>query len=41
MLVQLKQVGQHPDSASCAGDPDGKLGNTIECTTVTGGQTQT
>lgn len=41
LVFQLKQVGQHPDSASCAGDLEGKLDNTIECTTLSGGQTQT
>jgi hypothetical protein len=40
LLFQLKQTGQQPDSAACAGDLEGMLGNTVECTTVTAGQTQ-
>jgi hypothetical protein len=41
LLFQMKQIGQHPDSATCAGDLEGQLGNTVECTTLTAGQTQT
>ena len=41
LLAKLGQVGPRPDSASCADDLDGFLGNTVECTTVTGGRTQT
>jgi hypothetical protein len=41
LVFQLRQVGQHPDSASCASDLDGKVGNTVECTTVTAGLAQT
>jgi len=41
LIFQLKQVGQHPDSATCTSDLEGKPGNTVECTTVTAGQTQT
>ena len=40
LVAQLRQAGQHPDSATCAGDLQGKVGNVIECTTLTGGQTQ-
>lgn len=41
LLAQLGQAGPRPDSASCANDLDGFPGNTVECTTVTGGRTQT
>jgi len=41
LLAQLGQVGPRPDSASCADDLDGILDNTVECTTVTSGRTQT
>ncbi|MDH6243013.1 DUF4333 domain-containing protein [Mycobacterium sp. OTB74] len=41
LVFQLKQIGQHPDSATCTDDLAGKPGNTVECTTVTGGQPQT
>lgn len=40
LVSQLRQAGQHPDSATCAGDLQGKVGNVIECTILTGGQTQ-
>jgi hypothetical protein len=36
----LRQTGQNPDSASCASDLAGKVGNTVDCTTVTAGQHQ-
>ena len=41
LLAQLAQIGQHPDSATCTDNLEGKLGNTVECTTVSGAQTQT
>jgi Domain of unknown function (DUF4333) len=41
LLAQLGQAGPRPDSASCADDLNGFPGNTVECTTVTGGRTQT
>jgi hypothetical protein len=41
LIFQLRQIGQHPDSATCAGDLEGKVGNTVECTTVTAAQNQT
>jgi hypothetical protein len=41
LVYQLKQLGQHPDSATCVGDLDGKPGTTVECTTLTDGQPQT
>ena len=41
LLAQLGQAGSRPDSASCADDLNGLPGNTVECTTVTGGRTQT
>ncbi len=41
LAYQLKQTGQHPDSVTCAGNLEGKLGNTVECTTVTAGHTRT
>ena len=40
LVYQLKQSGQHPDAATCAGDMEGTPGNTVECTTTTDGQTQ-
>lgn len=30
------QLGRRPDSAGCAGDLEGRLGNTVECTVVVG-----
>ena len=41
LVAQLKQEGQHPDSVTCADNLEAKPGNTVECTTVTGGQTRT
>jgi hypothetical protein len=41
LIFQLRQTGQHPDTATCAGDLEGKVGNTVECTSGTAGQTQT
>jgi hypothetical protein len=41
LLFQMNQIGRHPDSATCTNDLEGKLGNTVECTTLTAGQTQT
>jgi uncharacterized protein DUF4333 len=41
LIFQLRQTGQHPDTANCAGDLEGKVGNTVECTAVTAGQPQT
>ena len=38
---QLRQIGQPPDSVSCSGDLEGKVGNTVECTAVKAGQTRT
>jgi hypothetical protein len=40
LVFQLKQAGKHPDSASCAGDLEGKVGNTVECTAMSNGQAQ-
>jgi hypothetical protein len=40
LLFQLRQVGQHPDSASCADDIQGKVGNTDECMVTTAGRNQ-
>jgi uncharacterized protein DUF4333 len=34
-----KQLGRRPDSAQCANDLEGKVGNTIDCTVVTGSDT--
>ena len=31
-----KQTGRRADSAQCAGDLEGKTGNTVDCTVVTG-----
>jgi hypothetical protein len=31
-----QQTGQRPDSARCAGDLEGKPGNTVDCTVATG-----
>ncbi|GAC1401461.1 MAG: hypothetical protein NVS4B6_25440 [Mycobacterium sp.] len=41
LQFQLRQVGKHPDTATCASDLEGKVGNTVECTTVTAGVPQT
>jgi hypothetical protein len=41
LALQLRQTGLQPDSVSCASDLQGKVGNTVECTTVTAGQQQT
>ena len=41
LVFQMNQIGQHPDSVTCAGDLEGKLGNTVECTALTAGQTKT
>jgi hypothetical protein len=41
LMFQLHQTGQHPDTATCAGDLEGKVGTTVECTAVTAGQSQT
>ena len=41
LLSQLRQTGQHPDTASCASDLERKLGSTVECTTATAGKNQT
>jgi hypothetical protein len=41
LLFQMNQIGKHPDSATCAGDLQGQLGTTVQCTTLTAGQTQT
>lgn len=34
-----RQSGRRPDSAQCAGNLEGKAGNTVECTVVTGQDT--
>jgi hypothetical protein len=34
-----RQLGRRPDSAQCAGNLDGKVGNTVDCTVVTGSDT--
>lgn len=41
LVFQLQQTGQHPGSVSCAGNLEGKPGNTVECTAVAAGQAQT
>jgi hypothetical protein len=40
LVFQLRQIGQHPDSVSCADDLQGKVGNTGECMTTTAGRNQ-
>lgn len=41
LLDQLaEQLGQRPDSADCAGNLEGKPGNTIDCTVVAGDESQ-
>jgi hypothetical protein len=40
LLFQLRQIGQHPDAASCADDLQGKVGNAVECMTTTAGRNQ-
>jgi hypothetical protein len=41
LAAQLGQSGKHPDSVGCADDVDGIVGNTVQCTAVTGGHFQT
>ncbi|MDT7765423.1 MAG: hypothetical protein QOC63_4843 [Mycobacterium sp.] len=41
LALQLRQTGQNPESVSCANELEGKVGNTVECITVTAGQQQT
>jgi hypothetical protein len=41
LVFQLRQTGQNPDSATCAGDLQGKIGSTVECTINSAGQRQT
>jgi hypothetical protein len=41
LLLQLGKVGPRPESVSCADDLEGIVDHTLECTTVTGGRTQT
>jgi hypothetical protein len=38
LLHQLRRIGQHPESATCAGDLEGTVGTTVACSTVTAGQ---
>jgi hypothetical protein len=41
LLDQLaKQLGSRPDSATCSGDLEGKVNNSITCTVVAGQETQ-
>jgi hypothetical protein len=41
LLDQLAtQLGNRPDSATCTGDLEGKVGNSITCTVVAGSETQ-
>jgi hypothetical protein len=40
LVDQLRKAGQQPDSATCAGDLEGKIGNTVTCTAVTGAHSQ-
>jgi hypothetical protein len=35
-----RQVGRRPDSAQCAGNLEGKAGNTVDCTVVSGQDTR-
>jgi Domain of unknown function (DUF4333) len=41
LLSRLRQTGQHPDTANCAGGLERNLGSSVECTTATAGQNQT
>jgi Domain of unknown function (DUF4333) len=34
-----RQLGRRPDSAQCSGNLEGKAGNTVDCTIVTGSET--
>jgi hypothetical protein len=34
-----RQLGRRPDSAQCTGELEGKVGNTVDCTVVTGSAT--
>jgi len=40
LLFKLKQGGHPADSATCANDLEGIVGNTVACSAVTAGQTQ-
>jgi hypothetical protein len=40
LMAQLRHTGQHPDSATCAGDMVVQVGATLPCTAVTAGQSQ-
>ena len=41
LLGQLaEQLGERPDSAECSENPEGKPGNTIDCTVVAGSESQ-
>jgi hypothetical protein len=37
---QLRQSGHRPDTVTCAGDVDSKVGATQRCTAVTAGQSR-
>jgi hypothetical protein len=40
LVSELRQIGQRPESATCAGDLEGTVGTAVACTTVTAGQTK-
>jgi len=40
LLFKLKQDGHQADSATCGNDLEGMVGNTVACSAVTAGQTQ-
>lgn len=40
LMAQLRQSGKSPDSATCAGDMEGKVDNTLRCTVAYGTQRQ-
>lgn len=41
LVFQLRQTGKNPDSVACSGDLQGRVGNTVECSIDTAGQSQT
>jgi hypothetical protein len=40
LAAQLRQSGHNPDTVTCAGDVDGKVGASQRCTAVIGGQSR-
>ncbi|MEZ0054220.1 hypothetical protein ABIA30_005260 [Mycobacterium sp. MAA66] len=40
LMAQLAQIGKHPDTATCHGDLEGRVDNTLLCTVAYGGSRQ-